>query len=66
MRENDFRASSSGKFDYESIDTIIIQLAFETANKLYVQSVAFDFISNEKNNPLIIEISYGFGTEGIS
>lgn len=66
VRKGDFRASGSGSFDYENIDTAVIQLAFEIANKLDLKSVAFDFVLDEKNNPLIIEISYGFGTKGIS
>ncbi|WP_201588674.1 ATP-grasp domain-containing protein [Psychrobacter pulmonis] len=66
VRKGDFRASGSGKFDYENINTTVIQLAFEVANKLDLQSVAFDFVLDKKSKPLIIEISYGFGTEGIS
>lgn len=31
----------------------------------YLQSVAFDFVEDENSNPLIVEISYGFGTSGI-
>ena len=31
----------------------------------YLQSVAFDFVEDENSNPLIVEISYGFGTKGI-
>jgi hypothetical protein len=27
--------------------------------------VAFDFVEDENSNPLIVEISYGFGTYGI-
>lgn len=65
VRKGDFRASGSGSFNYENIDTAVIQLAFEVANKLDLQSIAFDFVLDEKNNPLIIEISYGFGTKGI-
>ena len=66
VREGDFRASGSGNFNYENIDITTIQLAFKVANKLDLQSVAFDFILDERNNPLIVEISYGFGTDGIS
>ena len=31
----------------------------------YLQSFAFDFVEDEDSNPLIVEISYGFGTSGI-
>jgi len=66
VRKGDFRASGSGKFDYENIHKNIIQLAFEVANNLNLQSVAFDFILNKEKKPLIIEISYGFGVKGIA
>lgn len=64
VRENDFRASGSGVIDYrkEVFDESTINLAFELADKLKSQCVAFDFIfSNGK--PLIVEMSYGFTIE---
>lgn len=66
VRKNDFRASGSGKFSYENISLEVIELAFKVAKQLKLQSVAFDFIFDEDLNPLIVEVSYGFGTEGIS
>ncbi|MDM1286212.1 ATP-grasp domain-containing protein [Acinetobacter indicus] len=66
VRKNDFRASGSGEFSYENIDLEIIKLSFEVAKKLNLQSVAFDFIYDLNQNPLIIEISYGFGVGGIN
>lgn len=66
VREGDFRASGSGMFSYEDINIDLIKVAFEVANKLNLQSVAFDFIFDENEKPLIIEISYGFGTTGIN
>lgn len=66
VRENDFRASGSGDFNYEGIDINAVKIAFEVTEKLQMQSVAFDFIFDEENQPLIVEISYGFGTKGIS
>lgn len=66
VREDDFRASGSGKFSYEDIDINIIRTAFDIASKLKLQSVAFDFIYDEQCQPLVVEISYGFGVEGIS
>ncbi len=61
VRENDFRASGSGNFAFEkeNFDDRTLKLAFETAKKLKAQCVAFDFIFL-KNNPVIVEISYGF------
>lgn len=60
-RKGDFRASGSGILKYEPklIDKKSIQIAFETAKKAGLQSVAFDFIM-EDQSPKIIEISYCF------
>lgn len=63
-REGDFRASGSGDFSYGNIDTKLVSIAFEFAKKLNMQSIAFDFIEHDEM-PLIVEISYGFGTHGI-
>lgn len=65
VRENDFRASASGKFSYKGIDNKVIEVAFDIAQRLEMESVAFDFVF-EGNKPMIIEMSYGFGTTGIS
>lgn len=61
-RENDFRASGSGNiiYDKEQIDKISIKLAFEVNQKIQSQSVAYDFVFDSENNPLIVEISYGY------
>jgi len=66
VRENEFRASGSGRkyYDRHLFDDSLIQLAFETTKKLKSQCVAFDFIY-EEGNPKIIEISYGFTTTEI-
>jgi len=59
-RENDFRASGSGKliYDKEQIDEDCIKIAFETCRKLHMQSVAFDFLHNTNGDWVITEISY--------
>ncbi|VAX33729.1 hypothetical protein MNBD_NITROSPIRAE03-2099, partial [hydrothermal vent metagenome] len=59
-RPDDFRASGSGDIDYDlkRIDARCIKIAFETTEKLKTQSLAFDFIFDQKNNPRIVEISY--------
>jgi glutathione synthase/RimK-type ligase-like ATP-grasp enzyme len=64
-REDDFRASGSGNiiFDKNQIDERCVQISFDVNNKLNCQSVAYDFIFDENNNPLIVEISYGFAME---
>lgn len=64
-RENDFRASGSGEFQYIPLRDDVLEIAFQTSRRLKLQSVAFDFIFCE-NKPLIVEMSYAFGTHGIS
>ena len=65
-RKGYFRASGSSEFQYDMIDDNVLQIAFDVAQKLQFQSIAFDFIYDEKGNPLIIESSYGYGTKGSS
>lgn len=65
VRKGDFRASGSGEFEYVEADPAVLKIAFDVAAKLKLQSVAFDFIYNE-SQPLIVEVSFGFGTHGIS
>lgn len=65
VRKGDFRASGSGEFEYVSLPNDVLNVAFNTAKSLKMQSVAFDFIFRD-NEPLIVEMSYGFGTHGIS
>ena len=64
VRKGDFRASGSGNFDYKEINKELVEIAFSTAEKLNLQSVAFDFIFKGKV-PVIVEMSYAFGTKGI-
>jgi glutathione synthase/RimK-type ligase-like ATP-grasp enzyme len=66
VRKNDFRASGSGLFSFENIDLNMVKIAFDISERLKLQSVAFDFIYGEDGSPLIVELSYGFGTIGIS
>ena len=62
VREHDFRASGSGRIVYakEEIDERCVQVAFEINKKLKMQSVGMDFVFDEHNNPLVVEISYGY------
>lgn len=64
VRKGDFRASGSGNIVYDrgQIDERCVKIAFETNDKLKTQSIAFDFVFDENNNPLIVEISYGYAT----
>jgi len=59
-RQNDFRASGSGKvrFTRELIDIEAVKLSFKIAKKLNSQSLACDFIY-ENDMLKIVEISYG-------
>lgn len=65
VRQGDFRASGSGAFEYGNIPDNVIQTAFDVAKSLKTQCVAFDFVFQD-DMPKIIEMSYGFGTHGIS
>lgn len=62
VRKGDFRASGSGSVVYNkvNIDERCLIIAFEVAKKLETQSLAFDFIFDLNQNPLIVEISYGY------
>jgi glutathione synthase/RimK-type ligase-like ATP-grasp enzyme len=61
-RPNDFRASGGGviMFDKALINESCIKIAFETSKKLNATVVAYDFVFDSCNNPLIVEINYGF------
>jgi glutathione synthase/RimK-type ligase-like ATP-grasp enzyme len=65
-RENDFRASGSGfiLYEKESIDERFVKAAFEIHKKLNAQCIAYDFVMSGNNQPLLIEISYGFANAG--
>jgi glutathione synthase/RimK-type ligase-like ATP-grasp enzyme len=58
-RKGDFRASGSGigLFDEKLIDGKMIKIAFDVAKKLGTQSLAFDFIYDNKI-PKNLELSY--------
>jgi glutathione synthase/RimK-type ligase-like ATP-grasp enzyme len=62
VRDGDFRASGSGSFAFERelFDERCIILSFEVSKKLNLQVGVFDYVFDEKNNPLIVELSYGY------
>ncbi len=62
VREGDFRASGSGSFGYERelFDERCVEIAFQVTHQLQLQVGVFDFVFDKDNNPLIIEISYGY------
>jgi glutathione synthase/RimK-type ligase-like ATP-grasp enzyme len=65
VRANDFRASGSGNILYERhlFNEENIKLAFDLAEKLKTQCVAFDFVK-DNSDLLLVEISYGFSPKG--
>ena len=63
-RPGDFRASASGDVVYDSrrINLKCVETAFDVTRKIGAQSLAFDFVSGQNQEPLILEVSYGFGS----
>jgi len=68
VRQNDFRASGSGAIDYDpqKIDKQCVKIAIDVAKKLGTQSLAFDFIYNLNQEPVIVEISYCYLSKAVS
>jgi glutathione synthase/RimK-type ligase-like ATP-grasp enzyme len=66
VRKNDFRASGSGEILYEKSNFApeLLRLSFDIARKMKSQCVAFDFVFNQFNEPLLVEVSYGFSQAG--
>ncbi len=60
VRKGDFRASGSGDIDYNQnlIDIRCIEISFEISKKLGFNSMTYDYVFDESNKPLLIEISY--------
>lgn len=65
VRKGDFRASGSGDFAYEreAFDERCVRIAFELNEKLDLQIGAYDFVFDEHNNPMVVELSYGYVKE---
>jgi glutathione synthase/RimK-type ligase-like ATP-grasp enzyme len=59
-RPGDFRASGSGRLVYDAakIDPRCVPIAFQVAQRLKTQSLAFDFLFDPQGRPVIGEISY--------
>jgi len=66
-RRNDFRASGSGRicYDIRKIDMRCVEIAFQVSKEMDFQSMAFDFLMNEENNPEFCEISYTYLSDAI-
>jgi glutathione synthase/RimK-type ligase-like ATP-grasp enzyme len=60
VRPGDFRASGSGDINYDvpRINMQCVRTAFEVAQQIASQSMAFDFVLDENRWPLILEVSY--------
>ena len=68
-RPNDFRASGSGKIDYDpgAIDLRCVSAALEASRKLKSQSMAYDFMfRGEDQEPVVGEISYCYANWAIA
>lgn len=65
VRPDDFRASGSGSVIYnrQEINERCLEIAFSVNKKAGLQCVAFDFIYDDEEQPVIVEISYGFSIE---
>ncbi len=62
VRDDDFRASGSGKINYEmdKIDMRCVEIAFQVSKRMQFQSMAYDFLVNENGDPEFCEISYTY------
>lgn len=62
VRPGDFRASGSGDVVYnmDRINRKCVEIAFDVTRKVGSQSMAFDFVLGEQQQPFILEVSYGF------
>jgi glutathione synthase/RimK-type ligase-like ATP-grasp enzyme len=67
VRPNDFRASGSGRINYDTskVDMRCVEIAFDVADKLGTQSLAFDFLFDDHIEPRIAEISYCYVSEAV-
>jgi glutathione synthase/RimK-type ligase-like ATP-grasp enzyme len=65
-REGDFRASGSGNiiYDKNEIPEACVKIAFEVSKKANVQCIGYDFVFDKNNDPLLLEMSYGFVVDG--
>lgn len=66
-RDKDFRASGSGKIDYDidSLDKRAIELAHNISATNRFQSMAYDFLIDEDGKPSLVEISYAYQSKAV-
>ena len=62
VRPGDFRASGSGDivYDTDRISRKCVEIALDVTRKISSQSMAFDFLLGERQQPYIVEVSYGY------
>lgn len=63
VRKNDFRASGSDDWslDRSKIDIRMLKIAQQISSENSFQVMAYDFVMDENNDPVLIEISYCYG-----
>lgn len=64
-RENDFRASGSGKidYDYKNVDVRFVKEAFRISKRLKTDCLAYDFIYDSNNEVKLVEVCFGFNVK---
>ncbi len=62
VRKNDFRASGSGDWDLDrnNVDMRFVEMALKISKELKFQSMAYDFLFDEKGEPKICEMSWTY------
>ena len=67
VRPGDFRASGSGRIDYDRdrIPSECLRIARNVYERIDAQCLAFDFLLDERRGPMIVEISFGFVPDAI-
>jgi hypothetical protein len=61
-RDDDFRASGSGKLDYDvdAVDLETVETAFAVSEKLGVECMAYDFVKDGDGRPVVLEMAWTF------
>lgn len=64
-RKNDFRASGSAmpRYSKSDIDERCVKIAFELSEEMEFQSMGYDFVFDENDNPMIVEMCYCYAVE---
>jgi len=65
-RENDFRASGSGKLNYQvALPPKAVEIAIRISTENNFPCMAYDFVKNSSNEWVVIEMSYTFDDNAI-